>query len=79
MRYLKTEGNLAIDDESLPVLQKPKDKTLSPALHVVQDIAEEYPEGDVLSPAKGTIGALGLSVILWRLITLAIYWIHLNL
>lgn len=72
MRYLKTDGNLALDDESLTVLQRPKDKTLSPALRMVQDIAEEYPEDDVLSPAKGIICALGLSVILWGLITLVV-------
>ena len=79
MWYLKSEGNLALSDESLTVLQKPKDKTLSPALRVVQEIVEEYPEDDLLSPAKGIIGAIGLSVMLWCLITLVIYWIHLNL
>ena len=79
MWYLKSEGNLALSDESLTVLQKPKDKILSPALRVVQEIAEEYAEGDLLSPAKGIIGAIGLSVMLWCLITLVIYWIHLNL
>ena len=79
MQYLKSEGNLALGDESLTVLQKPKDKPLSSALRVVQEIVEEYPEEDLLCPAKGIIAAIGLSVMLWCLITLVIYWIHLSL
>jgi hypothetical protein len=75
MSYPKSEGNLALADEGLTVLQKPEDKTLSPVPHRVQDIAEEYPDVDTLSPAVGIISGIGLSVMLWCLIVLVIYWI----
>jgi hypothetical protein len=75
MSYLKSEGNLALADAGLTVLQKPEDKTLSPVLDRVQDITEEYPDVDTLSPAVGIIGGIGLSVLLWCLIVLVIYWI----
>ena len=48
-------------------------------LRRVQDLTEEHPEVDALSPAKGIIRAIGLSVILWGLIILVIYWIRLTL
>ena len=75
MSYPKSEGNLALADEGLSVLQKPEDKTLSPVLHRVQDSTKEYPDVDTLSPAVGLIGGIGLSVMLWCLIVLVIYWI----
>ena len=53
--------------------------TIYPVLRRVQDLTEEHPEVDALSPAKGIIRAIGLSVILWGLIILVIYWIRLSL
>ena len=79
MMYSKSEESLALADESSNLLQIPKDKTLSPVPRRVPAITEEHPEVDVLSPAKGIIRAIGLSVMLWGLIILVIYWIHLSL
>ncbi len=76
MSYSKSEGNLALADVSLNSLQKPKDEPPSPVLRRVQDITEEYPKVDALSPAKGIIGAIGMSIMLWCLIILVIYWIR---
>jgi hypothetical protein len=75
----KSEESSALADESLNVLQKPKDKTRAPVLRRVQDLTEEHSEVDALSPAKGIIRAIGLSVILWGLIILVTYWIRLSL
>ena len=60
-------GNLALADESLGVLQKPKAKTLSPRLSVVPDITEE--EVDALAP---TTGIIRLSLTLGSLISVII-------
>jgi hypothetical protein len=79
MRYQQSEGNVALADENLHVLQNPKDKTLSPMLRPVPAITEEYSEGDTPSPAKGSVGVIGLWVMLWWLIILVIYWIHFSL
>ena len=74
--YPQSEGNLALADESRGLLQKPKGKTLSPVLGVVQDITEEASKADALAPAKGIIVGIGLSIMLWCLIILVIYWIR---
>jgi hypothetical protein len=63
----QSEGNLALADESLGVLQKPKAKTLSPRLSVVPDITEE--EVDALAP---TTGIIRLSLTLGSLISVII-------
>jgi hypothetical protein len=60
-------GNLALADESLGVLQKPKAKTPSPRLSVVPDITEE--EVDALAP---TTGIIRLSLTLGSLISVII-------
>jgi hypothetical protein len=74
-RDLQYEGNLAFANDRLQILQKPKDKTLSPVLRSVPAMTEEYPENDTLAPAIGIISAFGLSTILWGLIILGISWI----
>ena len=76
IRGQQSEGSLASADESLDVLQNPKDKIRSPVPRAVPAITEEYPEGDGLSPAKGIIAGIGLSIMLWWLIILAINWIR---
>jgi hypothetical protein len=53
--------------------------TFYPVLRRVQDLTEEYPKVEALSPAKGIIRAIGLSVMLWCLIIPVIYWIRLSL
>jgi len=65
-------GNLALADESLGVLQKPKAKTPSPWLSVVQDITEEEVEVVTLAPTAGIIIGIRLSLMLWGLIGLII-------
>lgn len=74
-KYPLSEGNLAVADESLGVLHKPKAKPLSPVLGVAQDISEEHLEVEAFAPSKGMIAGLGLSWILGCLITLMRYWI----
>lgn len=74
MRYQQLEGNLALAEERLQVRQHHKDKTDSSGLSLVPATTEEGCGGDDLSPAVGVIGAIGLSIVLWCLIGLAIYW-----
>jgi hypothetical protein len=45
----------------------------------IQDLKAEYPEVEALSPAKGIIRAIGLSVMLWCPIIPVIYWVRLSL
>ena len=71
-KYPQSAGNLALADESLGVLQKPKAKTRSPWLSVVQDITEEESEVDALAPATGIINGIRLSITLWCLIVLVL-------
>jgi len=64
-QYPQSWGHLALADESLGVLQKPKAKTRSPRLSVVLDIAEEV---DALALTTGIINGIRLSLMLWSLI-----------
>ena len=74
-RDLQSEGNLALANNHLQILQKPKDKTLSPVLRSVPAMTEENLNVDTLAPAIGIISAFGLSVLLWGLIILGVSWI----
>jgi hypothetical protein len=74
-RHLQSEGNLAVAYERLQILQKPKDKTFPPVLRPVPAMTEESLIDDTLAPAIGIISAVGLSIILWGLIILGVYWI----
>jgi hypothetical protein len=65
-QYPQSWGNLALADESLGVLQKPKAKTRSPRLSVVQDITED--EVDALALTTGIINGIRLTLTLWSLI-----------
>jgi hypothetical protein len=65
-QYLQSWGNLALADESLGVPQKPKAKTRSPRLSVVQDITED--QVDALALTTGIINGIRLSLTLWSLI-----------
>jgi hypothetical protein len=76
IREPQSKGSLASADESLDVLQNPKDKIHSTVLRAVPAITEEYTKRDGLSPAKGIIAGIGLSIMLWWLIILAINWIR---
>jgi hypothetical protein len=71
-QYPQSWGNLALADESLAVLQKPKAKILSPRLSGAQDITEEEVEIDALAPTMGIINGIRLSLTLWSLIGLII-------
>ena len=74
MRYQHSEGNLVLAEERLQVRQNHKAKTDSSVLSLVPTTTEEDSGGDALSPAVGVISAMGLSIVLWFLIGLAIYW-----
>jgi hypothetical protein len=75
-KYPQSAGNLALADESLCLLQKPKAKTCSPRLSVVQDNTESEFEVDALAPATGIINGIRLSITLWSLIGLVILLIR---
>ena len=77
--YPQSEGSLALADESLGLPQQPKTKTLSPVPGVAQGMTEEYPAVGTVSPARKIIAVAGLSIVLWCLIVLVMYWIRLNL
>ena len=70
--YPQAAGNLALADESLAVLQRPKANTRSPQLSLVQDITEEEVEMEALAPTIGIINGIRLSLTLWSLIGLII-------
>jgi hypothetical protein len=71
---LQYDGNLAVANDHLQILRKPKDKTLFPVLRLVPAMTEENLKDDTLAPAIGIISAFGLSVILWGLIILGVFW-----
>jgi len=63
----QSAGNLALANESLGVLQKPKAKPRSPRLIVVPDITREV-EADALAPTTEILNGIRLSLTLWSLI-----------
>jgi len=65
-QYPQSSGNLALADESLGELHKPKAKTCAPRLSVVDDITEE--QVDALAATTGIIHGIRLSLTLWTLI-----------
>ncbi|MEO7860207.1 MAG: hypothetical protein ABIU05_07135 [Nitrospirales bacterium] len=81
--YPLTEGNLAIADESLIGLQQPsgvfqqtaRAKTLSLVQGGAPDITEAL-NADALSPARGIVVGIGLSIMLWCVIISVIYWVR---
>ena len=77
--YPQSEGNVALADERLRVFQQPKAKTLSPVLGVAQDSTEEASKADALAPATGIMAGIWLSIMLWCLIILVMYWVRLHL
>ena len=78
MTYPQSAGHLALADESLAVLQPPKAKTRSQVQSVRQDNTEEPSDAYALAPATGMIVDIGLSTMLWCLIILTMYWIHVQ-
>jgi hypothetical protein len=74
-RNLQSEGNLALANDRLRILQQPIDKILSPVLRPVPAMTEENLKDDALAPAIGFISAFGLSVLLWGLIILGVSWV----
>ena len=78
-QYSQSVGSLALADESLGVLQKPEPTHLSLVLYGPQSMTEEASGVDGLAPATGIIIGVCLSMLLWYLIILVMYWIHVNL
>jgi hypothetical protein len=54
-------------------------ETRSHVLRIEQDNTDEVADSDALIPATGIIVGIGLTIMLWCLIILAIYWIRLSL
>ncbi len=69
------EGNLALANDRLQILQQPIDKILSPVPRPIPAMTDENLKDDTLAPAIGIISAFGLSVILWGLIILGVSWV----
>ena len=78
-QYPQSEGSAALADESLGLPQQPKAKPLSSVLGVAQGMTEEYPAVGPCFPARIIIAVVGLSLMLWCLIVLVLYWIRLRL
>ena len=79
MRYPQSAGNLALADESLGVLQQSTAEPRSQVWRVGQDKTEEASDAYALVPPTGMIVEIGLSTMLWCLIILTMYWIHVQL
>ena len=79
MIYPQSAGNLASADESLGVLQQSTAEPRSQVRSVGQDNTEEASDAYALVPATGMIVEIGLSTMLWCLIFLTMYWIHVQL
>jgi hypothetical protein len=69
-QYQQWEGNLALANDSLAVVQAPK--TRSPQLSLVPDSSEEEIELEALAPTTGILNGIRLSLTLWSLIGLII-------
>jgi hypothetical protein len=68
--HQRSEGNLALAEESPGVPQAPKVEPLPPVPGAAQDRTEEHPEVDAFALARGIIIGIGLLFILWCLINL---------
>ncbi len=78
--YPQSEGNLALSEESLAVVQEPNPDLLSTELRVVQGgMAVEETEAHALAPATGMINGIGFSLVFWSLIVLVTYVILLSI
>ena len=77
--YPRSEGNVAVADESPGVPQQPKAKTLFLVPAVVYDSTEKASDADGLASGTGNTFGIGLSIVLWCLIILVMYWIRLYL
>jgi len=74
MKHYLSHGNLALADDDLDIGQKPQ----TPKLRLVQDVAQNNHEVDIVAQAKGFILRVGLSFtlcVLWFLIVLVMYQI----
>ena len=75
--YPQSVGNVALAEESLGVHQKtPKAKTRSPQVRLAPDRTEEESEVEALAPTIGMINGIRLSLTLWSLIVIIIYWMY---
>ena len=66
-KYPRMEGNVALADERLSVLQAPRATRRVPQLRLVQAMTEEG-EREALAPAIGMMNGMRLSLTLWSLI-----------
>jgi len=75
-QYPQSVGNVALAKESLGLLQTPKAKTRSPQVRLVQDMIEEESGVEALAPTIGMMNGIRLSLTLWSLIVIIIYWMY---
>jgi preprotein translocase subunit SecG len=76
-KYPQSDGNLALADESLVLLQQSQSRdALSFAGLGTRQYGGEDSEAETLGPATGIIVGIGLSGMLWCLIILIMFWIH---
>jgi hypothetical protein len=74
--YPQSVGNVALADDSLGLLQESTAGTRPRLQAVGQATIEEVANSDALAPAIGMTVGLVLSIMLWGLIILALYWIR---
>jgi len=78
-QYLQLEGNLALADESLGLARQPKSNHLFPVKCVAQGEPEQEITVGAVFSVRMIIALVGLSLMLWCLVVLVMYWIHLGL
>jgi hypothetical protein len=74
--YPQSEGNVALADEAVRLLQTPKTPPPPPQLRLVPNILTEDPDAHTLEPATELVVAIGLSIMLCHVIMLVISWIR---
>ena len=78
-QYFQSEGNLALADERLDLAQQHRRKHSFRVMGVPQNMPEEQPTVSDVLPVRLIIALVGLSLMLWCLIVLTLYWIHFRL
>ena len=75
-QYFQSEGNLAFADESLASDQRFKPKHLARVMGGSQALPEEQLTVSDVLPVRSIMALVCLSLMLWCLIVLTLYWIH---
>lgn len=78
-KYPQSAGNLALADESRGLTSKIQSRDPLPCAGRGTGHYGKASEADALAPATGIIVGIGLSIMLWCLIILVMYWNRLTI